>query len=385
MVFPVTEWSLTITKNKSDVALNTIDILAVFMEKYCLKGGISTEVGSRVFQLHLQGVLRLHWPKTEERIKELQKFIKAMLPERGKLYRVNLKPLQGGQTFVVMLGYCTKDAGKPHYQLRTHNVSRMELATGRKDHDAMMTSYDDAKKILNVRNIFNECFKFTMRSFYPVLPPIHYVLLYMIQSGGYMFSSDFITVQRKTDFAEAKILWDLVHDPRSATIEDVMNMIFNPRSYGPKESKRYYMAGVQRLDSDDLPPANTLAPDEEADGGEVPMTRVNGLIAMARSSVRTRSEAADLDEFEKLPSDTEQDQFTIDRQPSECEASTLQDMQCPDNLEDMLAISGEIRRAAYLRLHPDIETLVADTIPVVQQSAAKTRPNNFIVKNMADL
>jgi hypothetical protein len=73
-----------------------------------------------------------------------------------------------------------------------------------------------------------------MRCLHPVVAPIHYVLLYMIQSGAYMFSSDFISVQRKTDFSEAKVLWELVHDPTSAVIEDVMKLIFDYRSFGRK-------------------------------------------------------------------------------------------------------------------------------------------------------
>jgi hypothetical protein len=98
----------------------------------------------------------------------------------------------------------------------------------------MLTSYDDAKKIITLKNMFNECFRFNVRCLHPVQAPIHYVLLYMVQSGSYMFSSDFISAYRKTDYAEARTLWTIVHDPKSATISDVMRLIFNPLSYGRK-------------------------------------------------------------------------------------------------------------------------------------------------------
>lgn len=124
--------------------------------------------------------------------------------------------------------------GLPHYDIRTHNISRQELTFGRRDHLALLTSYDDSKKIINLKNMFNECYKFNMRCLYPIVAPIHYVLLYMIQSGSYILSSDFISVHRKTDLSEARTLWDMVHYPRNITISDVLNLIFNPLSYGTK-------------------------------------------------------------------------------------------------------------------------------------------------------
>jgi hypothetical protein len=110
--FPCNEFSLTITRSKADVALDSLDAVALFMEKHCIKGAVSTEIGQRAFQLHLQGVLRLHWPRTKERVQELQKFIKGILPQKGKQYKVLLKPLQGGQNFIAMIGYVTKDSGE---------------------------------------------------------------------------------------------------------------------------------------------------------------------------------------------------------------------------------------------------------------------------------
>lgn len=121
-----------------------------------------------------------------------------------------------------------------HYQIRTHNISRAELSYGRRDHDALLTSFDDNKKILNLKNFFNECYKFNMRCMYPAVVPIHYAVLYMIQSGSYILSPDFISVFKKIDLDQAKILWEMTHKPQEAVLDDVLTLLFNPLSYGIK-------------------------------------------------------------------------------------------------------------------------------------------------------
>ena len=124
--------------------------------------------------------------------------------------------------------------GLAHYQIRTHHISRQELSFGRRDHDALLTSFDDNKKILNLRNFFNECYKFNMRCMHPATVPIHYAVLYMIQSGSYILSPDFISTFKKIALNEAAILWGMTHNPQNVILDDVMTLLFNPLSYGVK-------------------------------------------------------------------------------------------------------------------------------------------------------
>ncbi len=88
-----------------------LDVIAKFIEDHCLKGGVSTEVGQRAFNLHLQGLFRLRWPKTVVFTKHLQKLLKAVLPANGKEYKVLVKPFGPNQVFSAMIGYITKDQG----------------------------------------------------------------------------------------------------------------------------------------------------------------------------------------------------------------------------------------------------------------------------------
>ena len=62
--FPVSSWSLTITKNKDDVLLFVLEIMYEFIQQYCLKGAVSTEVGPRAHHYHIQGMMTLHYPTT---------------------------------------------------------------------------------------------------------------------------------------------------------------------------------------------------------------------------------------------------------------------------------------------------------------------------------
>ena len=110
--YPLNNFSLTITKSKDDVSLDALDRIAAFIEDHCIKGGVSTEVGRRIFQLQLRGVLKMHWPKSKEHLQKLQKILKGLLPENGKLYRVLVKPFANTQNFSAMIGYITKDQGK---------------------------------------------------------------------------------------------------------------------------------------------------------------------------------------------------------------------------------------------------------------------------------
>jgi len=105
-----------------------------------------------------------------------------------------------------MIGYITKDQGQAHYQIRTHNLTRQELSFGRRDHDALLTSFDDAKKIITMKNFFSESYKFNMRCMHPAVVPVHYAILYMIQSGAYILSPDFISNFKKINLKEAGIL-----------------------------------------------------------------------------------------------------------------------------------------------------------------------------------
>ena len=84
------------------------------METYSRLFGIAKlfalEVGGRVRRMHVQGVLRCKCMANEEGKKIQNDHIEAFLPiPRGSGGYVVCKPLEQGQTFTYMLGYCQKD------------------------------------------------------------------------------------------------------------------------------------------------------------------------------------------------------------------------------------------------------------------------------------
>ena len=78
-------------------------------------------------------------------LQSIDPFIKSLLIDNGKEYRVVCKPLARGQSFTLMCGYITKDEGRPWYQCRIPNIPREDLQQGRLQHISAQTAIDDGK------------------------------------------------------------------------------------------------------------------------------------------------------------------------------------------------------------------------------------------------
>lgn len=232
--YPINDFSLTVSKTKGDVCPTLIEVIYEFIKTYCLKGGVSTEVGHRAHNLHLQSAFRIKFPRDEASVKKLTKIIKEMIKDHLHCLtgiRVFLKPLGKSQSFTLMMGYIVKDEGQSHFTIRLHNVTNEELQGGRVQHSSMASTYDEDRKIVTMKNFFVECYKFNKRSFAPFVVSVDYVLLYMIQSKQYCLTPDFISCYRKIDFKEANILWKAIHEPSETSIEMVRAIVFDPRTY----------------------------------------------------------------------------------------------------------------------------------------------------------
>ena len=73
-----------------------------------------------------------------------------------------------------------------------------------------------------------------MRCMHPAVVPFHCAILYMIQSGTYILSPDFVSNFKKIALNEALILWKMTFVPMDVKLHDVMALLFNPLSYGKK-------------------------------------------------------------------------------------------------------------------------------------------------------
>lgn len=125
----------------------------------------------------------------------------------------------------------------------------------------MLTSFDDAKKIINLKNFFNECYKYNLRCFHPIVVPIEYVLTYMMQSGNYILTPDFINCSyRKINLEEASTLWNIIHEPKDTTLDQILQIIFDPRYHDYnssgnsfKKQRRYYVQGLPEVEEPQVP------------------------------------------------------------------------------------------------------------------------------------
>lgn len=270
-----------------------------------------------------------------------------------------------------MIGYCTKDSGKSHYQIRSHNISPDQLNLGRQEHQVMLTSFDDEKKIITTKNLTNECYRFNQRCLWPAIVPPQYVLLYMCQSGEYIISPDFISIYKNVDLLELQALWELIHSPAIATIDLIMKLLFDERSYGTRYRTRYWVASIHSTvhgepeklgnaaraaalpaqqsnnetdtnskSSDDMQSTSSESNVQQEDR----RSRGDKLIDLLRSRPRERFPQLPLqiDDNGIVPLPREPVLFTLDRE-GERVNNTEENFVCPEKLEDMLVIVRNLR------------------------------------------
>ena len=96
------------------------------------------------------------------------------------------------------------------------------------------TKYAEDKKLIHFKNFFQEVYKFCIRCFSPLTIPIHFGVLYMLQSDGYMLSPEFVSAYKKIDHEEAELYWNILNNPKNVTIEEVMALVFSMKTRGKK-------------------------------------------------------------------------------------------------------------------------------------------------------
>jgi hypothetical protein len=109
-----------------------------------------------------------------------------------------------------------------------------ELTNGRREHESLRLSYATEKRVITYKNLFLEAFRFVTRCFLPVIVPVHYAILYMIQSGEYMLSTDFVQNFKKVNYKESTSIWKIIWSPNQATLDDIMLIVFDPREFDRK-------------------------------------------------------------------------------------------------------------------------------------------------------
>lgn len=223
----------------------------------------------------------------------------------------------------------------------------------------MLTSFDDSKKIINSKNLINECYRFNQRSMWPAVVPIPYCLLYMLQSGEYIFTPEFITFYKKLDLEETTVMWDMIHNPSKATIDMILKLIFNARSYSPRslDKCRYFLIATSNLSSS-MCSSDYTAQTKHNGSQQQGQSKANSIIETIRTAnVVNLSIQQDLvSDFVQLPSD---DDSTNDSSVE----SNIESLSCPGHIDDMMTIVRKLRTEQYVITGSTLPTSFSSSSP----------------------
>lgn len=154
-------WSLTLAKRGDHIPDYWYDRARIYATEYAKEAIVSLEAGGKQQRHHVQGCLGLHAEQTQEGAKKLLAHFKDFIPvQRGSGAAVVLKPCSAGQTFELMLGYCMKDEGKPHFRKHLVGVTEEQASAARRAHQAVHIDPTAGRRMLTKTNIMREMFSF---------------------------------------------------------------------------------------------------------------------------------------------------------------------------------------------------------------------------------
>jgi hypothetical protein len=229
------------------------------------------------------------------------------------------------------------------------------ITNGQLSHTSLRTNIDDNRKVLTKKILINEAFRFVMRALTPLIPGIHYAILYMLQSGDYILSSEFIVAYTKMDLHEVSELWNIIHYPTSTTIQMVKSLLFLQRSYSPDTRTRYFNDRYNTVGMEQ----QTITRTDIAKSFSNSINRANEIIKLCRAHPRpaqTRPPQHFDTEIVPLPHSLD-DEYIIrdnyddsannddgDSDSNDGDSIDSDSRICPPTLQEMLVIVAETRR-----------------------------------------
>jgi hypothetical protein len=219
--------SCTIARRGEHIFESWLMRVFLFLSFVATQAGVAMEVGARAGHAHLQvtTVFLVTVPFTEA-CKAIVKALKSFIPIRsGDKGVVQVKALEGTQSFLGLIGYITKLP----LQVRLWNISATMVKEGQQLYALVKVDPMSGKRALNKSNIVKEMFAFWHRNLRPIFYPMEAVTLYMMQSGNYMPTSIWLIggSGQGLDHPKATVFWNLIHQPQNATMSDIMCIFFS--------------------------------------------------------------------------------------------------------------------------------------------------------------
>ena len=158
------EFSITIGIKGKHCIPGWIHMFGSWLLARAAAGFGSLEVGKKQEHLHIQAIARIAWDGlsvSPGQLIQLRNQIKGALgvrPRDGSGCTVAIAPFAPGQAWQPMLGYVTKDVGKPHYKFARHNVTDAEIDAGKTAWATCRLSYEEDRLVLTKKNMFQALF-----------------------------------------------------------------------------------------------------------------------------------------------------------------------------------------------------------------------------------
>lgn len=176
----------------------------------------------------------------------------------------------------------------------------------------------------------------------------------MLQSGEYIFTPEFITFYKKLDLEETTVMWEMIHTPSSTTLDMILKLIFNPRSYSPRELEkcRYFLIAASNLSSS-MSSSQYTAQTSHTIFEEANKSKANRIIETIRNAnVVNISTQQNIDtDYVPLPND------------DDCSENSSIDLtqSCPAHIDDMMVIVRKLRTQQYSVNGPIVNSTISSS------------------------
>ena len=176
------------------------------MQQYCEKGGFATERGGKKNQLHLQGFALARAPGNSIGAAQLSNSIKASFPIPVRCgYKVSVKPFEGSQTPLFMLGYIQKDVGEPWFHLAVLAFSQHNCIVGRAIHFTKVSDFQKGRSVFSKKDFITTIHSYWTRNLYPLPLSVSQILRFMICSSAYLPAQTWLTSAQGRGFSKDKV------------------------------------------------------------------------------------------------------------------------------------------------------------------------------------
>lgn len=241
------EFSLTISKRRTDVDAGEIAKVQEWLDAavHCQDYVMGIERGGTLNHLHMQCLVRALTSSSKHFSREVRVMLgwhEGALKTDGS---ISAKSLSGKDmhTWVGMIGYCTKDAGRPDYQVFSKGVSTADFIMGR-DRYAQFASVNKNEVLLTPHNILERAHMY-YKTFIArpasgscvgetrVRMTCTEVILAMVHTGKYKMSSVWAK-EKKLDRGTLNLLWKSLVLPEATSLHELEGILIDT---GDKRSR----------------------------------------------------------------------------------------------------------------------------------------------------